>query len=394
VFGPKDAGAMNVVRCEGQRIKLPGGKYNHLYLLAASTGGPAVAAFKLDKKEFTVELQDYADPLGQWNNRVCDGELVEEPDRIAPAYINRLPVAWYGSHRHTPECENDTYRFTYLFLVDLVIPSKAKYLTLPDDERVKVMAGTLVKMANEPLVPAQPLYDETHNTVVKIATDSSAFAGQATVSLNSPIPATDIFYTLDGTVPTTTSLRYSGPFTVTGTTTISARAFKTGYNGGYTATRKVVKLELREPYPVGNLAGGLEGRYYQGEWERLPDFDSLETVDTFVADNIVIPEATREEDYGLTFTGYVKVPADGVYAFSINSDDGSRLFVADTMLVDNDGLHGDYEMTGLIGLKAGYYPFTVLMFQGKGGKALGVSIAGPSLKKQKIPLDMLFHAEK
>lgn len=391
VIGPKDTGALNVVKCEGQQIKLPKGKYNHLYLLAASTDGPASVIFEVDKKEFTVDLQDYADPIGQWYNRLSDGELVETPGRIAPAYINRMPVAWYGSHRHTPDCKNDIYRFTYLFMVDLKISTGAKKLTLPANDHIRVMAATLVNDHFDETVPVQPLYDEAKNSLVRITTDSGSFGGRATVTLSSPIPASAIYYTLDGSEPTASSALYTGPIILDATTTVNTRAFKEGYDSEYIAARTVNKLELREAIEVTELAGGLVCKYYEAEWERLPDFDTVAFVKTFVTDTVAIPDIAREEDYGLTFDGFVKVPIDGVYAFSINSDDGSRLYVSDTLLVDNDGLHGDYEMTGVIGLKAGYHPFTALMFQCKGGEALGVSVAGPSLTKQAIPATMLYY---
>ena len=393
VLGPKDAGALNVVRCEGQQIKLPKGNYNHLYLLAASVDGPASATFKVDKKEFTVDLQDYAEPVGRWNSRLSDGELVETPELISPAYINRAPVAWYASHRHTPDCENDIYRFTYLFLIDLKIPSGAKNLIMPANDQIRVMAATLVNTPYGKTVPAQPLYDETRNSLVRITTDSSSFGGRATVSLSSPIPASSIYYTLDGSRPTVSSALYTEPVILDTTTTVNARAFKEGYDNEYMASKTVNKLELREAVEVSDIALGLSCKYYEAEWERLPDFDTVEFVKAFVADTIAIPEIAREEDYGLTFEGYVKVPMDGVYAFSINSDDGSRLYVSDTLLVDNNGLHGDYEMTGVIGLKAGYHPFKAHMFQCKGGEALGASVAGPSLAKRSIPAAMLYYGK-
>ncbi|MEW5924957.1 MAG: glycoside hydrolase family 38 C-terminal domain-containing protein, partial [Candidatus Zixiibacteriota bacterium] len=396
VFGPQNDSSFNTVQCNGQNVTLPEGDFNHLYLIAASVDGPAEAVFAVDNVKSKVSILDYADPIGQWNNRLSDGELVDSPERIAPSYINRMPVAWYASHRHTPDCENDIYRFTYLYLIDLKISSGAKNLILPANDRIRVMAATLVKTPYDETNPAEPLYDETHNSIVEIAADSTAFAGQAIISINSPIPGSTIHYTLDGSEPTDASALYAGPITVSASTTVNARAFKNGFNNDYVAAKTVNKLELRDAMDIADLTNGLECKYYEAEWERLPDFDSAEAVDTFVvdtfiADTIAIPERARDEDYGLTFKGYVKVPVDGVYAFSINSDDGSRLFVCDTMLVDNDGLHSDYEMTGLIGLKAGYHPITALMFQCKGGKALGSSITGPSLPKQPIPAEMLYH---
>lgn len=391
IFGSKDNGGLNTVKCQGQKLLLPDGNYNHLYLLTAAVNGPADATFYVDDNAQTIAMQDYAEPIGRWNSRLSDGEMVEDPDRISPAYINRMPVAWYGSHRHTPDCTNDTYQFTYLFLTDLEIPSGAKQITLPSNERIRIMAATLVDLPNGEIVPVQPLYDVTYNTLVQISADSSAFAGQAMVSLSSPIPESTIYYTIDGTTPTKASNRYSEPIKVAGTTIINARAIKAGFNDDYVASKTITKLDLHEAPLVEGLANGIDCRYYEGEWDRLPNFDSIKAAKAFIADTIAIPESAREEDYGLVYNGYVQVPTDGVYAFSINSDDGSRLMIADILLIDNDGLHGDSEKTGMIGLKAGFYPFTALMFQSKGGEALGVSIAGPSLPKQAIPAAMLFH---
>jgi hypothetical protein len=221
-----------------------------------------------------------------------------------------------------------------------------------------------------------------------------AFAGQAVISMTSPVPQTEIHYTLDGSEPTVGSALYTGPITVAATTMVSALAVRPGATDNHLATRTVTKMDLLDAIPEGTLATGLQCRYYEGEWRRLPDFDTIPAVNSFTAETVAIPETARDEDYGLVFQGFVRVPADGVYAFSINSDDGSRLAVADTLLVDNDGLHGDFEKTGLIGLKAGYHPLSVYMFQCKGGEALGVSVAGPSLPKQPIPSSMLYHKQE
>jgi len=391
VTGPKTAGALNAVVCRGQEVALPQGEYDRLYVLAAAVDGPAEGSFSIDGQAQQVHVQDYADPVGRWNSRLASGELVESPSQIAPPYINRQPVAWYGSHRHTADCENDLYRFTYLFLLEFDMPTGARTLTLPANARIRLLAATVAAGQPGEMNPAQPLYDEARNTLVHISTDSSAFAGQATLSMSSPIPATSIHYTLDGTEPTSNSARYASPITVAATTNAKARAFRPGFNNAHVTSRTVTKLNLLDAAEVESIAGGLKCRYYEGEWERLPGFDTLEVAGAFVADTIAIPQTARDEDYGLAFDGFVQVPSDGVYAFSISSDDGSRLYVADTLLVDNDGLHGDYELTGRIGLKAGFHRLTAHMFQCKGGEALMVTVAGPSVRKQSIPAAMLFH---
>lgn len=390
VFGPKTPAELNTVTCRGQVIELPKGTFNRLYLLAAAVDGPGEAAFNIDNHPVDILLQDYSDPIGQWNNRLADGILHETPEDIAPAYINRMPVAWYGSHRHTSECENDLYRFTYLFLVELDLPPDVHTLTLPSNDRIRVMAATLADSPYDDIEPVRPLNDETRSTLAKILADSAAFAGSSVISIKSPIPGTAIRYTLDGTRPTIQSSLYTEPFTVTNTTTIKARGMKEGAADGYVAAKTVSKLTLRDPVQVNDPTNGLNSSYYEGEWERMPDFDSVAIAAAFTADTIAIPDLARDENYGLVFKGYINIPHDGVYALSISSDDGSRLYVADSLLVDNDGLHGDYEMTGLIGLKAGYHRITAFMFQHEGGEALSASVAGPSLPKQPISADMLY----
>jgi len=393
VFGDVTAGALNAVACEGQKVELPKGDFDRLYLLAASTGSPAKAHFKIGEHEQTDWIMGYADPIGQWDNRLCDGIQTDMRDQILPAYINRQTVAWYGSHRHTPECENEAYRFTYLFPIELEVRKGDRTLTLPDNDKIRIMSATAVRQPYEAVDPAQPLYDIVNNAFARIFADSMSFAGRSIITMDSPIPNTTIRYTLDGTEPTATSALYTEPIIVTTTTTISARAFSPGYNENFVARKTVAKLELRDSYDVGDLESGLNARYYEGEWDSLPGFDTLEVVTAYVADSIVIPDTAREEYFGLVFEGFVKIPADGVYALSINSDDGSRIYFADTMLVNNNGLHGDFEKTGLIGLKAGLYPIRAEMFQCEGDAELGVHIAGPSLPKQPIPTDMLFHAK-
>ena len=67
--------------------------------------------------------------------------------------------------------------------------------------------------------------------------------------------------------------------------------------------------------------------------------------------------------YGIKFTGFVKVPAEGLYTFYTKSDDGSRLYLGDRLVVDNDGLHSAAEITGMIRLAAGLHPITITYFQ-------------------------------
>ena len=97
--------------------------------------------------------------------------------------------------------------------------------------------------------------------------------------------------------------------------------------------------------------------------------------------------------FGLQFAGFVYVPADGIYTFYSNSDDGSKVFVHDKLVVDNDFTHGMTEVSGQIALKEGKHPLKVVFFQGEGGKGLEISYSGPTIQKTEIPQDALFHGQ-
>jgi hypothetical protein len=110
-----------------------------------------------------------------------------------------------------------------------------------------------------------------------------------------------------------------------------------------------------------------------------------------VAGQFVIPEPNSDENFGVSYTGYIKVPADGFYTFFVNSDDGASLVIDKNLVVDNDGRHAAQEVSGTVNLRSGYHEIGVTFFQAGGGKVLDVSIEGPGISKQFIPGKMLFH---
>jgi signal transduction histidine kinase len=76
-----------------------------------------------------------------------------------------------------------------------------------------------------------------------------------------------------------------------------------------------------------NQAHGLEGRYYEGWWTELPDFNRLQPVKTGTVDSFDLDMRRRNEGIGFQFSGFFEVPRDGIYTFHLNSDDGSRLSI-------------------------------------------------------------------
>lgn len=195
-----------------------------------------------------------------------------------------------------------------------------------------------------------------------------------------------IRYTLDGAEPTEDSREYTGPFTLERSCVVKARAFKEGMKQGY-----VAKSHINIYDPAVN---GLKFEYYLGKWQVLPDFDLLTPEKTGVVTHLDINLIkTREESFGARFSGWTDIPEEGDYTFYLTSDDGSKLFIDNREIVNNDGAHGDQEKSGQIKLKAGKHPIVLEYFQGIRGKSLGLFWEGPGIEKQRVGTSHLFRNE-
>ncbi len=74
-----------------------------------------------------------------------------------------------------------------------------------------------------------------------ISPNGGTFSGSQTVTLSTETAAATIYYTIDGTVPTTESLVYSEPFTISSSMTVKAFAVKDGMTGSDIASASFTK---------------------------------------------------------------------------------------------------------------------------------------------------------
>ncbi len=74
--------------------------------------------------------------------------------------------------------------------------------------------------------------------------------------------------------------------------------------------------------------------------------------------------------FAMEFDGYIHIEKDNNYVFRLISDDGSRLYINDKLVINNDGFHGADARDGEMAMKKGLHPFKVQFFQGQGGKSV------------------------
>jgi alpha-L-fucosidase len=225
----------------------------------------------------------------------------------------------------------------------------------------------------------------------EITASGDIFVDTMAVTLKSNVKGSQIRYTLDGSEPTSASALYNEPIRLSETTTIQAQLFREDKAISHTSQRTFKKVQPREPEDVEGLSPSLRYEYYEGEWDKLPDFDSLERQAEGTAEGFDISLRKREERFGFRFSGYIKVARTGVYTFYLESDDGSKLFIGEQCIVDNDGLHSSKVKSGMTALGEGVHPITVTFFQKTGGLNLELFYSGEGLEMQAIGPSVLFH---
>ena len=120
-------------------------------------------------------------------------------------------------------------------------------------------------------------------------------------------------------------------------------------------------------------------------------FDELSPRVSLQASNfsLELPPARDSDSFGLSFQGSLRINEVGRYTFYVKSDDGSRLYIGDRCVVDNDGAHAMAEKRGSIELAAGAHPIWLGFFEQGGSQGLEVSWSGPGFERQPIPDDRL-----
>ncbi len=201
-----------------------------------------------------------------------------------------------------------------------------------------------------------------------------------------------IHYTLDGSEPTVHSKLYTQPIILTKTTMIKARSFSKDGRSSVMVSATYTKTALREPdMALNKVKPGIRYEYYQGKWDKVPDFDSLKAMERGVTRQFDLSKAKQKDFFGFRFQGYIQIPEDGIYTFFTESDDGSKLYIGDQEIVNNDGLHGMNEKSGQVALKKGLHRITVTFFENAVDQGLVVRWQGPGVSKETIPANVLFY---
>jgi alpha-L-fucosidase len=285
----------------------------------------------------------------------------------------------------------------------LIVPGMGNKVT----SAYPLFAATLLKVERKEsdlVIDLSPVAKQDYTTVIvldikgkpviydapEISASSSVFLQHLSVSVTTKIPNAVIHFTTNGDEPTMSSPVVKGKITVVNSSMIKAKCFLGGRAISETATERFEKVMPAPAMNVTPSGAGVNFSVYDGKWTALPDFGSMKPAATGTTKFFDISARKETEEYGFVFEGLIKIPADGIYTFYISSDDGSKMFLDDKILIDNDGLHGMVEKEKEAPLAKGYHSIRVEFFERSGGDDLEVQWQGPGIKKQNIPTSVLF----
>ncbi len=178
--------------------------------------------------------------------------------------------------------------------------------------------------------------------------------------------------------------------------------------GGVNTPVYVTVVSPRPPdQPYQSVVSGLSARYFDIStggtsvtlYTSMPDLTTYPQFGTGTPAQLNYPPTTgaavgsgRSFAVGAIFDGYIQVPQTTFYQFWLVSDDLSRLFVGDTLVVDNRSVGSAGEGTGLIALAPGRHRIHLDYTQYTGNSTLVMSYAYGAQARVTVPASVLWRA--
>jgi hypothetical protein len=214
----------------------------------------------------------------------------------------------------------------------------------------------------------------------------------ATVSMRAIAAGSRIYYTKDGSRPTTSGTLYTQPFVLDSTTVITALSIDAAGN-------ESPPVQAYYRLVASGKGHGLTAKFYPGilGWDHLPIFPAIPSTHEWSSyefgldrDQILSFQEKDNSTFGAVWEGWIRTDAAGDYTFYTRSDDGSKLFIDGVAVVNNDGDHGVTERSGTVTLSPGKHAIRVEYYNAQGGFWLDAFYKGPGIPKQLIPADKLY----
>ncbi|HEX8932509.1 MAG TPA: PA14 domain-containing protein, partial [Patescibacteria group bacterium] len=147
------------------------------------------------------------------------------------------------------------------------------------------------------------------------------------------------------------------------------------------------------PNPPTATSSGLLGNYFSNRnLSGTPTFTRTDATVNFNWGTASPAPSLSNINYSIRWTGFVTPSYSQTYTFYTKTDDGTRLYVNNTLLINDWANQAATQKSGTISLLAGHtYPIKMEYYQHLGKASAQLSWSSASQLKQIIPQSQLYH---
>ncbi len=265
-------------------------------------------------------------------------------------------------------------------------PGPAIIMTTPTVANGKVFVGTSFELSifGNSLFLATP----------QISPAGGSFTNSQLVTISDVTPNSTIYYTLDGTAPTTNSLIYSGPIVLTSNARVQAMAAQRG-----AANSGVASASFIDTSAVGTGIG-LQGAYWANTtgvaftnpaFSASPTFTRTDPTVNFNWSTTPPSVSIGLSNFVVRWTGAVQPEYNETYTFTTATANGVRLFVNGQLLINHWTNQPFTAWSNTITLAAQQrYNIEMDFFNQSAGAMAQLSWSSPSTANAIIPQTQLY----
>jgi uncharacterized repeat protein (TIGR03806 family) len=223
-----------------------------------------------------------------------------------------------------------------------------------------------------------------------ISPNGGVFTYYSTVTLADTTAGTSIYYTLDGTTPTSSSILYTNPFVLTSNALVQAIAVAPG-----AVNSAVASASFANTAAVGNGIG-LTGSYFTNHTSANPFTGSPVLIQTNATINFNWGTRGPDPSVGATnftvrWTGSVQPQFNETYYFYTTADDGVRLYINGQLLINDwvDKTSATTQSNSLALVAQQLYNIELDYYQKTNNASVALSWSSPSTPQIIIPQTQL-----
>jgi mono/diheme cytochrome c family protein len=228
-----------------------------------------------------------------------------------------------------------------------------------------------------------------------ISPNGGVYTNSVTVSMTDATNGVSIYYTLNGTAPTTNSLLYTGPFVLTNTVEVNAIAAQPGAFNSVASSASFINSSS-----IGS-GTGLLGSYWSNTpgasftnltFTNPPSLVRTDAMINFNFGNNGPAPSVGKSNYAARWTGCVQPQFSEPYTFYTTSDDGVLLYINGELVINDWANQAATAQSNTINLTAQqlYNIELEYYYSNDNGGQVSLAWSSPSIPQALIPQTQLY----